>query len=29
MNERLSTLPGNGSFTVPAPYVIVNAAGQP
>lgn len=29
MNERISTEPANGTWTVPAPYVIVNSAGQP
>ncbi|HEY3055796.1 MAG TPA: hypothetical protein VGK31_07695, partial [Thermoanaerobaculia bacterium] len=29
-NEKISTQPGNASFgTIPAPYVIVNNAGQP
>lgn len=28
-NEKLSTLPGNGSYTVPPSYVVVNDAGQP
>ncbi|MGH8246634.1 MAG: hypothetical protein ACREUU_09405 [Gammaproteobacteria bacterium] len=29
MNEKLSTLPGSGSYTVPPSYVVVNDAGQP
>lgn len=28
-NEKLSTLPGSGSYTVPPSYVVVNDAGQP
>jgi hypothetical protein len=28
-NEKLSTLPGSGSYTVPPSYVVVNNAGQP
>jgi hypothetical protein len=28
-NEKISTSPGSGSYTVPAGYVIVNAMGQP
>ncbi|MFL5381668.1 MAG: hypothetical protein ACJ8GN_04020 [Longimicrobiaceae bacterium] len=27
--EKISTAPGSGSYIVPAPYVIVNATGQP
>ncbi len=29
LNERLSTLPGNGLFTVPPPYAVVNVSGTP
>jgi hypothetical protein len=29
MNEKLSTLPGSGSYNVPASHIIVNDAGQP
>jgi len=29
MNEKLSTLPGSGSYTPPPSHVIVNDAGQP
>ncbi len=29
MNEKLSTLPGSGSYSVPPAYVVVNDAGQP
>jgi len=29
MNEKLSTLPGSGSYSVPPSYVVVNDAGQP
>lgn len=28
-NERLSTSPGNGRFTVPAAYIVVNDSGRP
>jgi hypothetical protein len=28
-NERLSTLPGNGLWTVPPPYAVLTATGQP
>lgn len=28
-NEKLSTSPGSGSYTVPASYLVVNDAGQP
>jgi hypothetical protein len=28
-NEKLSTSPGSGSYTVPPSYVVVNDAGQP
>jgi hypothetical protein len=29
MNEKVSTQPGSGSYTVPPAYVVVNNAGQP
>ncbi len=28
-NEKLSTMPGSGSYTVPPSYLVVNDAGQP
>ena len=28
-NERLSTLPGNGVWSAPAPYAVITATGQP
>jgi hypothetical protein len=28
-NEKLSTTPGNGLFTVPPPYAVINATGTP
>ena len=28
-NERLSTLPGNGVWSVPPPYAVITATGQP
>lgn len=29
LNEKLSTSPGNGLFTVPPPYAVINPTGQP
>ena len=28
-NERVSTLPGNGLWSVPPPYAVITATGQP